>query len=252
MDAMETGSGAVVSSSLEAERVRTLRPVVQCFRLFKRYVRGQNIFHDASLQVGRGEFVFLTGPSGSGKTTLLNLLMRLDRPNEGHILIDGRNLNRMKPADVVRLRRMIGVVFQDFRLIESRSVASNVALPLEVVGKPRAYIRKKVRYVLRFVEMEKMAKVPCRCLSGGEQQRVALARAVVNDPLLVLADEPTGNLDERASRTVMELLESVHRRGTTIILATHDRRLPEYLEACRVVAIENRAFVECGEAAPGL
>lgn len=222
----------------------SIRPIVQCFHLYKRYVRGQNIFHDASLQIERGDFVFLTGPSGSGKTTLLKMMMRLEPTTEGHILVDGHNLGRLRRRDLLQLRRRTGMVFQDFKLIPSRTVGSNVALPLEVIGKPGSFIRKKVNSVLRFVGMETKAKVPCKQLSGGEQQRVALARAVANDPLLLLADEPTGNLDECASRLVMELFQRIHVRGTTVIVATHDQELPNQIAEARIIKIHERQFIE--------
>lgn len=222
----------------------SLRPIIQGFHLCKRYVRGHSIFHDAMLQVSRGDFVFLTGLSGSGKTTLLRLLMHLEAVTEGQLLVDGRNLKRMNARDVLMHRRKIGMVFQDFKLLANRSVFSNVALPLEMIGKPNSYTRKKVASVLRFVDMESKAKVPCRQLSGGEQQRTALARAVVSEPVLLLADEPTGNLDQAASRKVLQLLQQVHWRGTTVLVATHDRQLPALVPGSRVIRITNRKFRE--------
>lgn len=221
--------------------------IIQCFRITKRYVQGHDVFRDASLHVPRGAFVFLMGPSGAGKTTFLKLLLGLETVTSGEIIIDGRNLNRLPPAELPQLRRRMGMVFQDFKLLEQRTVFHNVALPLEVAGRPRSFTRKKVPQVLRFVGLEDKADTPCRQLSGGEQQRVAVARAIVNDPPMVLADEPTGNLDENASRQVIDLLRNIHLRGASVVVATHDRSLPLLVSDPRLVAIDGGRILDLGE-----
>lgn len=218
--------------------------LIQCFNVGKRYVKGHEVIRDANLQIQQGQFVFLMGPSGAGKTTFLKLLLALEPLSEGQLVIDGRNLRRLPRRDIPALRRQVGMVFQDFKLLGSASVLKNVALPLEVVGRPSAYIQKKAHYILRFVGLEAKASLPCRQLSGGEQQRVAIARAVANDPKIVLADEPTGNLDECSSERVMELFKEIHFRGATVIVATHDARLPGLFPESRKVRIEGGRFHE--------
>jgi cell division transport system ATP-binding protein len=211
--------------------------VIQCFHIYKSYVRGQDVFHDASVEIEKGEFVFLMGTSGAGKTTFVRLLLGLEPVTRGYVVIEGRNLQRLPKRELPYLRRRMGVVFQDFKLLQRRTVFENVALPLEVVGKPRSFIRKKISQVLRFVELENKASVPCCRLSGGEQQRVAIARAVVNSPPILIADEPTGNLDEWATQDVMNLFKHVHLLGGTVLLATHDRYLLSLVPKGRVLEI---------------
>lgn len=200
--------------------------MIQIFRLFKNF--GSNVaLRDVNLRVREGEFVFVTGPSGAGKTTLLRLIFGAERPNSGHILISGINLNRISRPKLDLLRRKIGFVFQDFKLLPRKTVFENVALALAVSGKPRPFIRKKTHLTLRLVGLaEKENAYPVQ-LSGGEQQRVAIARAIVRDPLILLADEPTGNLDPDLTRDIMVLFRSIHIKGTTVIVATHS---PELLE----------------------
>jgi cell division transport system ATP-binding protein len=177
---------------------------------------------DVSMEVERGEFVFLIGPSGSGKSTLLRLLLREDVPNEGNVWVANWNVGRLASRRVPRLRQRMGVVFQDFRLLPNKTVAENVAFALEVIGKPRHTIRTVVPEVLDLVNLAgKADRMPSE-LSGGEAQRVAIARAFVNRPLVLLADEPTGNLDPETSEGIMLLLERINRTGTTVIMATHD------------------------------
>ncbi len=198
--------------------------MIQLFNLYKNF-GSNNAISDINFQVGDGEFLFLTGPSGAGKTTLLRLLFGSERPSSGHILIKGINLNRISRLKLDLLRRKIGFVFQDFKLLPKKTVFANVALALEVTGARRAFIRKKTHQTLRLVGLaEKEGAFPLH-LSGGEQQRVAIARALVKDPLILLADEPTGNLDPDLTRDIMALFKEIHTKGTTVILATHRREL---------------------------
>jgi cell division transport system ATP-binding protein len=177
------------------------------------------------LQIDKGEFVYLTGPSGAGKSTLLKLICCAERPSRGQILMDGRNITRLGTSSIPYLRRNLGIVFQDFKLLVRRTVFENVAFPLEVQGRRRIEIGKKVYQTLQqFGLQHRLNHYPPQ-LSGGEQQRVAVARALVGDPLVLLADEPTGNLDPDVTLDIMELFKSACARGTTIIMATHDRGL---------------------------
>lgn len=180
---------------------------------------------DITLDIGRNEFLFVTGPSGAGKTTLIKLLYRGAAATQGQILVDGMNLARIPGNRIHLLRRKFGIIFQDYKLIPTRSVYENVALVLEAAGRRPAYVRKKVQSVLRVVGMDKRQEALPPSLSGGEQQRVAVARAVVGDPTIILADEPTGSLDAESAALIMTLLKSFHTRGATVIVATHDREL---------------------------
>ena len=197
--------------------------MIRTFHVCKSY-GARTALSNVTLHIEKGEFVFINGPSGAGKTTLLKLLYLGERVTKGQILIDGVNLQRINSKRLPFLRRKIGVVFQDFKLIDTLTVFQNIALPLEVVGRDKQYIRKKVSHVLRMVGLENRINAFPPHLSGGEQQRIAIARAVVNDPLILLADEPTGNLDANASRIVLNLLRQLHIRGTTVLIATHDRQ----------------------------
>lgn len=175
-----------------------------------------------SIDVDKGEFVFLVGPSGSGKSTFLRLVLKEERPDKGQVHVAGKDLARLSNWKVPHLRRRIGCVFQDFRLLPNKNVFENVAFALEVIGKPRRFIRKVVPEVVELVGLEgKAGRMPHE-LSGGEQQRVAIARAVVNRPLILLADEPTGNLDPDTSTELMGLLSRINRDGTTVVMSTHD------------------------------
>ncbi|GAA1903031.1 cell division ATP-binding protein FtsE [Lapillicoccus jejuensis] len=180
---------------------------------------------DVSLEVERGEFVFVVGQSGSGKSTLLRLVLREDVPTSGRILVAGRNVARLPDRKVPRLRREIGTVFQDFRLLPGKTVYANVAFALQVIGTSRSTIRQTVPETLAMVGLEGKEKRLPHELSGGEQQRVAIARAVVNKPAILLADEPTGNLDPATSADIVALLERINRRGTTVVMATHDHEI---------------------------
>jgi cell division transport system ATP-binding protein len=178
-----------------------------------------------SMEIEKGEFVFLIGPSGSGKSTCLRLILKEDNPTTGTVIVNGKTLNTMSSRQVPRLRRTMGCVFQDFRLLRNKTVSENVAFALEVINKPKRTIVKVVPEVLEMVGLDGKAERMPHELSGGEQQRVAMARAFVNRPLVLLADEPTGNLDPETSQDIMLLLERINRTGTTVVMATHDSNI---------------------------
>jgi len=180
---------------------------------------------DITLDIAKSEFVFISGPSGAGKSTLLRLFYLGEPVSEGQILIDGINLARIPRKRIPELRRIFGIIFQDYKLIPTKSVYDNVALVLEAAGTKKRIVQKKVRSVLRLVGMEDRLKSFPPSLSGGEQQRIAVARAIVGDPKIILADEPTGSLDEESAEAILDLLRGVHIRGTTVIIATHDKAL---------------------------
>jgi cell division transport system ATP-binding protein len=197
---------------------------------------------DVSLEITKGEFVFLVGASGSGKTTLLKLLLREERIDSGHIWVAGREINNLSHWRVPYLRRNLGCVFQDFRLLPNKTVFENVAFALQVIGRPRDVIATQVPQVLELVGLgQKGGRLPDQ-LSGGEQQRVAIARAFVNRPLILLADEPTGNLDPATSQGIMGLLEQINRTGTTVAMATHDASIVDMMRR-RVIEIERGRIV---------
>jgi cell division transport system ATP-binding protein len=189
------------------------------------YDRGIYALHDVSLSIEKGEFVFLTGPSGAGKSTLLRILLRQELPSEGHIQVGGRDLGRMSASQVQTYRRGIGFVFQDFKLIAGKTVADNVALVPRVLGETSVQQQRRTYQVLKWVGLQhRMRAYPIE-LSGGEQQRVAIARSLINEPALLIADEPTGNLDPDLSLEIMNLFRDINARGTTVMIATHDREL---------------------------
>jgi cell division transport system ATP-binding protein len=200
-------------------------PLIRLFHVSKAYGPASFALRDVSLEVRKGELVFLTGPSGAGKTTLMKLLFAAERPSEGQILVLGRNVGRLGEGRIPALRRRIGVVFQDFKLIPTRSIENNVAVALEVLGRPPREVRSKVFAMLRRVGLQHRRHESPLALSGGEQQRVALARALVNDPAILLADEPTGNLDPELTIEIMNLVAAAAARGTTVLVATHDQAL---------------------------
>jgi cell division transport system ATP-binding protein len=191
----------------------------------KTYPRTGTAVHDVTFGVGKGEFVFLTGASGAGKTTLLRMVYMEERPTEGEVRVSGASSLTATSRDVARLRRKLGIVFQDFRLLENRTVEQNVAFALEVTGAASATITPKVARVLTQVGLASKGTAFPKELSGGEQQRVAIARALVNDPFVLLADEPTGNLDDRATRGIFQLLREINAAGTAILMATHNLEL---------------------------
>jgi cell division transport system ATP-binding protein len=211
--------------------------VIQLFHVTKEYPGEYPALQDVSLEIGKGEFVFLTGASGAGKSTLLKLIFCEEAATSGQLLLFGKNVAKIRPAAVPFVRRNIGVVFQDFKLLPRRTVAENVALPLEVRGLPDKDVRRKVTGLLRSVGLEHRADKFPPSLSGGEQQRVAVARALAAEPALLLADEPTGNLDPDRTLEVMDLLYAANARGTTVVVATHDRTLLERYKK-RVVVLE--------------
>jgi cell division transport system ATP-binding protein len=199
--------------------------LIETYHLSKFYSRGVYALRDLSLTIDKGEFIFLTGPSGAGKSTLLRLLLREDVPSEGELKVFGRDLKTLSTSQVQTFRRTVGFVFQDFRLIPRFSVFQNVAFVMRVLGLPVATQQRKTFQVLKWVGLQHRMNALPEELSGGEQQRVAIARALVNDPQLVLADEPTGNLDPDLSLEIMNLFREINARGTTVVVATHDREL---------------------------
>lgn len=197
---------------------------------------------DISLEIAKGEFVFLVGSSGSGKSTFLRLVLKEERPTSGSVWVAGKDLNRLSSWKVPKLRRQIGTVFQDFRLLPNKSVFTNVAFALEVIGRPASQIRRIVPEVLELVGLEgKEDRLPDE-LSGGEQQRVAIARAFVNKPAILIADEPTGNLDPSTSVGIMKLLDRINRTGTTVVMATHDAAIVDQMRR-RVIELERGHLV---------
>ena len=196
--------------------------VVRMYHVSKSYLAGTWALRDVSLEVGKGELVFLTGPSGAGKTTLLRLLFAAERPSEGQIIVCGRNIARVGERAIPALRRRVSVVFQDFKLLPRRTIEENIAIALDVVGTPRRACRSRVFQVLKQVGLQHRRDHHPLSLSGGEQQRVAIARALVSEPEVLLADEPTGSLDPDLTLEIMDLIASAATRGTTVIVATHD------------------------------
>jgi cell division transport system ATP-binding protein len=197
---------------------------------------------DASFDVAKAEFVFLVGPSGSGKSTLLRLMNRQEKPEKGEVWVAGRNINDMPDAKVPHLRRNIGNIFQDYKLLANKTVFENVAFALEVIGKPKSHIKRVVPEVLEVVGLEgKELRRPDE-LSGGEQQRVAIARAFVNRPMILIADEPTGNLDPGTSADIMKLLDRINQLGTTVVMSTHDSNIVDQMRR-RVIELDGGHLV---------
>ena len=199
--------------------------MIESSHLSKVYRKGVYALRDLSLSIDKGEFLFLTGPSGSGKSTFLRLLLREELPTEGQLKVFGRNLDDLTPTQVQAYRRSLGFIFQDFRLIPRFTVFQNVAFVMRVLGVPPAVQQRKTFQMLKWVGLQHRMNAYPEELSGGEQQRIAIARALVNDPQLVLADEPTGNLDPDLSLEIMNLFREMNARGTTVVVATHDREL---------------------------
>jgi cell division transport system ATP-binding protein len=217
--------------------------MIQMFHVWKSYRQETAALKDLNLEIAKGDFIFLSGPSGAGKTTMLKLIFCEETVTSGQLLVDGRNIARLKEFQIPYLRRQIGVVFQDFKLIHSMTVADNVALALEVTGIYGTRARKKVQVMINAVGLgHKLNSYPLQ-LSAGEQQRVAIARALVNDPKILLADEPTGNLDPDLTMEIMELLKIINARGTTVVVASHNQRLVE-TSGKRVIRIKDGALVE--------
>jgi len=211
--------------------------MIRLLGVSKSYPTGAAALSDVTLSIEKGEFVFLTGPSGAGKTTLLRLLLRQELPTSGTVTVNGRDVAALRPRDVPLLRRTIGVVFQDFKLIQNRTVLENLLFVLEAVGAPTGTRRARAIKVLSQVSLQhKIHSYPIQ-LSGGEQQRVAVARALANEPLLLLADEPTGNLDPDLAEDILTLLREINARGTTVLVATHDREMIKRM-ARRVIHLQ--------------
>jgi cell division transport system ATP-binding protein len=208
----------------------------------KVYEGGTVAARDVNLDIQRGEFVFLVGPSGSGKSTLIRLILRQEPITRGTIWVAGKDITALPNWKVPYLRRSIGTVFQDFKLLPNKTVAENIAFTLEVLGRPRSVVKPQVEQVLDLVGLDGKADRYPRQLSGGEQQRVSVARAFVNRPPILLADEPTGNLDPATSVGIMKLLDRINRTGTTIVMATHDHAIVDAMQR-RVVAVENGSVV---------
>ena len=200
------------------------RSIIRMFHVHRNYGTKKALI-DITFDIFKNDFVFITGPSGAGKTTLLKLMYLAEPVSEGQVLIDGMNLSRVPRKRVAFLRRKFGIIFQDYKLIANRTVFNNVSMVLEAAGKKRRLIQKKVRSVLRLVGMEDRQTALPPSLSGGEQQRVAVARAIIGDPKIILADEPTGSLDDDSAHVIMDLLKGVHIHGATVIIATHDKAL---------------------------
>ena len=196
--------------------------MIRFTKVTKEYPRLGAALSNVSFSVAKGEFVFLTGPSGAGKSTILKLIYMEERPTDGEVRVGGMSSVTIRRRDIPKLRRRLGIVFQDFRLLEDRTAEANVAFALEVTGAPKATIGTKVNRVLTQVGLASKGTSLPRELSGGEQQRVAIARALVNDPLLLIADEPTGNLDDRATRGIFQLLREINASGTAVLMATHN------------------------------
>ncbi|HEX6574355.1 MAG TPA: cell division ATP-binding protein FtsE [Gemmatimonadaceae bacterium] len=209
----------------------------------KEYTQSRVALSHVTLQVKRGEFVFLIGPSGSGKTTILKLLYMEEKPTHGDVWVSGVHANTARRKEISQLRRKLGIVFQDFRLLEDRNAEQNVAFALEVTGAPKSEIPDRVARVLTHVGLAAKASHLPRQLSGGEQQRVAIARALVNDPHFLIADEPTGNLDERATRGVFQLLREINAAGTSVIMATHDLEIVRKADDARTIELNHGRVV---------
>lgn len=208
----------------------------------KIYPGGSVALEDINVEIKAGEFVFLVGPSGAGKSTFIRLISREIEPTSGQIFVDGVDVMKLKRRDIPYLRRQLGIVFQDFRLLNDRTAYENVAFAMQVIEAPSHKIRQRVNEVLELVGLKDRGDAYPGEMSGGEQQRIAIARAIVNDPLLVIADEPTGNLDPETSMEIMNIFSQINESGTTIIMATHDKTMVDYMQK-RVIALEDGRIV---------
>lgn len=210
--------------------------------VWKTYPNGVNALNGITVSIGKGEFVYVVGPSGAGKSTFIKLMYREEVPTSGSIFVNGVNVTQLKKRHTPRLRRSLGVVFQDFKLLPRLTVYENVAFAMEVIERPRKEIKKRVLEVLDLVKLKHKARCWPDELSGGEQQRVAIARALVNNPNVIIADEPTGNLDPDTSWEIMEIFQRINYSGTTIVMATHNREIVNQMRH-RVIAIEDGRIV---------
>jgi len=217
--------------------------MIRLFNVSKRF-GGKLALKNISLDIEQGEFIFISGPSGAGKSTLLKILYLAENIFEGQVLIDGMNLSRISSSKLPVLRRRFGIVFQDFKLIPSRTAYENIALVLEAAGQKPGFIKKKVMQVLRSTGMEKKANALPLTLSGGEQQRIAVARAVVGDPSIILADEPTGSLDSASARAILDFLAEYHKKGVTILIASHDLHLMKNTIQGRIIEINDGRIIQ--------
>jgi len=238
-----------ISTAAVSTSVPRLRGMIRLENVSKTY-RGASAtaLDDIDLQIDRGEFVFLVGSSGSGKSTLLRLILREEKADSGNVFVLGENLRTLTPRRVSLFRRKLGIVFQDFRLLPNKTVYQNIAFALQVIGKSRAFIETSIPDVLRLVGLEGKSLSYPSALSGGEQQRVAVARALVNRPEVLLADEPTGNLDPDNSKEIMGLLSRINQSGTTIVMATHDRGIVDQMQR-RVVEIKEGSITRDAQTA---
>ena len=219
--------------------------MIRLIDIQKTYDNGTRALKGVSMRIDDGEFVFLVGPSGSGKSTIIKLITGEIAPSEGRLMVNGYNMNTIRPKQVPGMRRTLGVIFQDFRLIEKKTVEENLTFVMRVVGASPREIKKRIPYVLQLVGLDhKGDRLPSE-LSGGEQQRVAIARALVNNPSVIIADEPTGNLDPQRSLEIMMLLEKINELGTTVLVVTHEKELVNRF-AKRVVAIESGRVISDG------
>jgi len=218
------------------------QPIIEFNGVSKSYMTGTHALSDVNIRINRGEFVFVVGSSGAGKSTFMKLIMREEKANTGSIFVNGFNLTKMRRKQVPLLRRTMGIVFQDFRLIPTMNVFDNVAFAMHVVGAPNRVIRREVSKVLSLVGLGEKARSMPNQLSGGEQQRVGLARALVNSPDLIIADEPTGNVDPNMSYEIVELLSAINRTGTTVLMVTHDHNLVRDFQH-RVIMLDHGRIV---------
>ncbi len=217
-------------------------PIIEFVGVSKTYNSGTHALADVNIKINKGEFVFVVGSSGAGKSTFMKLIMREEKANSGKITVNGYNLTKMPRKEVPMLRRTMGIVFQDFRLIPTMNVFDNVAFAMHVVGAPSRLIRREVTKVLNMVGLADKARSMPNQLSGGEQQRVGLARALVNNPDLIIADEPTGNVDPNMSFEIVSLLSAINKKGTTILMVTHDHNLVRYFQH-RVIMLDGGRIV---------
>ncbi|MBE6752804.1 MAG: cell division ATP-binding protein FtsE [Ruminococcaceae bacterium] len=216
--------------------------MIEFRNVYKTYDNGTKALRDFNLFVDEGEFVFIVGSSGSGKSTLLKILMREELPSSGEVIVDGRRLSTLRHRDIPYYRRSMGMVFQDFRLIPNMNVFDNVAFAMRVTGASTKAVRKKVPYVLGLVGLNDKARCLPKELSGGEQQRVGLARALINNPSMIIADEPTGNVDPRMSFEIVDMLNEINRRGTTVLMVTHEHSLVKKFRR-RIIEIQDGELV---------
>ncbi|ARU61390.1 cell division ATP-binding protein FtsE [Tumebacillus avium] len=216
--------------------------MIEMHDVWKNYPNGSVALQGVSVRIDKGEFVYVVGPSGAGKSTFIKLMYREERPTKGSIFVNGFNIERLKERKIPLMRRQIGVVFQDFKLLPNITVYENVAFALEVIEAPKRKIKARVPEVLELVGLTEKANAFPNQLSGGQQQRVSIARALINSPAVIIADEPTGNLDPETSWEIMDLFEEINRRGTTIVMATHNKEIVNTMKR-RVIAIEGGQIV---------